>query len=126
MAKLAEISIEMAQKLLQEVGFEDRIIGINMGGSTGNNEITLYSLQELAMFLHSDSYEDLSQRGHGKMCYINPEELLRWIGTVYGDQELADAMASDMSEVDSNIDKLEAAAILLRERLQQCDEALGQ
>lgn len=124
MAKLSEVSKEMAQKLLQEVGFEDRIIGVNMSGSTGNNEITIYSMKELAFFLQSDSYDTLSQRGQGSMCYMDIDEMLRWIGQVYGDQELADVMVNDMANLDSNADKLEAAGELLKERLKQCDEIM--
>lgn len=124
MAKLSEVSKEMAQKLLQEVGFEDRIIGVNMSGSTGNNEITIYSMKELAFFLQSDSYDTLSQRGQGSMCYMDIDEMLRWVGQVYGDQELADVMVNDMANLDSNADKLEAAGELLKERLKQCDEIM--
>lgn len=125
MVNMSEISEERAQKLLQEVGFEDRLIGVTMGSSTGNSETTLYSLKELAFFLRSDSYEKLSHRGHGSMCYINIDDMLSWIGKIYGDQELADLMAAEMAKVESNADKLEAAAELLRERLKQCNEVLG-
>lgn len=125
MADLSEISVEMAQKLMQEVGFEDRIIGVNMGGSTGNNEITIYSIKELASFLRTDHYDNLSQRGHGSMCYIDIDKMLRWIGQVYGDQELAEAMTNEMANAKSNAMKFYAARKLLMERLQQCDEVLG-
>lgn len=125
MGQLSMVSKEMAHKLLQEVGFEDRIIGTKMSGSAGNSSNSLYSLKELGRFLRSGTFEELSRRGHSTMCYINLDEMLHWIGEIYGDKELADAMAADMEKVNSLAEKLDVANGLLEKRLKQCEEVLA-
>lgn len=125
MAELSTISKETAQKLLQEVGFDNRITGVKMSGSAGNQNTSIYSLKELKNFLRSDAFENLSRKSHSTMSYIDVEGMLRWIEDVYEDKELVEVMKAEMENAKSLADKLEIARELLAKRVSQCEELLG-
>jgi hypothetical protein len=125
MTKLSEISIEQAQSFTKMVGYEDRMTGTTMSGSGGNKHVSIYSIKEMLKFLFVDSFDRLSQRGHGStISYLNLDELIRWIAEVYEDKELADAISEGMSNADNYAAKIEIAGNLLKERMQQCEEIL--
>lgn len=126
MKEFSTISKDMAEKILQEVDFANRIVGVKMSGSAGNQNTSIYSLKELKSFLRSDSLENLSRKSHSTMSYINVEEMLRWIAEVYEDKELADAIAAEMENTKSLVGKLELARELLAKRISQCEELLDE
>ena len=59
MVKLSEPSMELAEKLLREVGFEERVVGVKMTPRAGNRVSSIYSFEEVLGFLHTESLEDL-------------------------------------------------------------------
>lgn len=125
MAELSNISKKAAERFLQEVDFEHRIVGVKMSGSAGNQNTSIYSLKELKNFLRSDSLENLSRKSHSTMSYIDVEQMLLWIEEVFGDQELAEIMAAEMENAKGLAEKLEIARELLARRISQCEELLG-
>jgi hypothetical protein len=122
--QLSDISVEMAKKLMGEVEFKDRIIGTKMSGAGGNNRVSIYSLQEVAEFLHADSIDVLMQMGKSTISQINIPELIRWIADVYEDQELADAITEGISTADNYIGEINIIRSLIKERINQCEEVL--
>lgn len=121
MAALSEPSPELALKLLQEVGYEGRLVGYKMSPATGNEQCSLYSLQEVADFLRMDSLEDyLLKGGHPSIGYVDLEELTRWVGEVLGDRELARALEEELKQGESYQAKVALVKPLLKQRLEQC------
>ncbi|MDI3281340.1 MAG: hypothetical protein QJR13_08235 [Bacillota bacterium] len=121
MAVLSEPSRELALKLLREVEYEERLVGYKMSPATGNEQCSLYSLQEVADFLRMDSLEHyLLKGGHPFIGYIDLEELTRWVGEVLGDQELARALEEELKQGESYQSKVALVKPLLKQRLEQC------
>jgi len=122
--QLSDISVEMAKKLMGEVEFKDRIIGTKMSGAGGNNRVSMYSLQEAAEFLYSDSVDKLMQMGKSTIAQIDIQQLIKWIADVYEDQELANAITEDTATTDIYVEKIKIAKTLIEERINQCEEVL--
>lgn len=123
--QLSVVTKEMAEKLIEEVQFEDRLVGVMMSGTAGNQNRSLYSLEEVVSFIQPVSVEFLSQRGKGTMNYVNIEDLLHWIRNVYKDKELADIIEKEMIKENSVMGKLNIARHYIQERLNQCKQALS-
>jgi hypothetical protein len=108
MKTLSKPNKELAQRLITEVGFDDRIIGYQMGKRTGSLPITMYSFQEVAGFLS------------GNYNVIDFEKLGKWINTVMGDHELASEISAAIKEDQNKKEIMETVRDLLVYRLVQC------
>jgi hypothetical protein len=121
MAKLSEPSKDLASRILREVDFEERFVGVKMTPMAGNRMTSIYSFQEAVDFLHMDSLEDLLAVGsHGSVGYLDLNHLKKWISDIFGDMELAEALDQGIGDGDSYMAGLEKAKDLMRERLEQC------
>ena len=124
--ELTESNRELATRILRDVSYEERIIGQEMSGTHGNDDITLYNLQEVADFLHVDAQEDLMATGGGaSIGYIDLNELQTWIAKVLGDVELANAVGEEILHMDSYAVCAESIKAMLTERLRQCHVLLS-
>ena len=121
--KLSKPSRELATKLLSEVSFEKRLIGIIMHPMIGDTEHELYSLQEVADFLRL-RVEKVTDK-HAYINYVDLDALERWIREVLGDKELADAIREEIKRGKSYKERMESIKELIKQRLKQCKAVLG-
>jgi len=71
---------DLAERILGEVGFQDRLIGHRMRRRMGPVPVSLYSFEEVVHFLS----EDIPQ--------IDLDDLRVWVGEKIGDKDLARAI----------------------------------
>lgn len=117
---------EQAQRVLAEVGFEDRLTGVKMSPMSGNKHFSLYSLSEVVEFLHMDRPEELLRGGAGSSVgYVDLSALGQWIGRVLGDKELAGQVAIEADASDNYLEGLGKIKPLLQNRIAQCVQVLA-
>jgi hypothetical protein len=71
---------ELAKRILEEVDFQDRLIGHKMRRRMGPVPVSLYSFEEVVRFLT----EDIPQ--------MDLDDLRAWVGEKIGDRDLAAAI----------------------------------
>jgi hypothetical protein len=71
---------ELATRILEEVDFQDRLIGHKMRRRMGPVPVSLYSFEQVVRFL----IEDIPQ--------IDLDDLQTWVGEKIGDKDLARAI----------------------------------
>ena len=87
---------ELAERLRREVGSEERLIGMKMSVMGGSNPAPLYTLAQAAHFLRIGTYEEaMRPNNQATIGYIDLSALEKWIRGVFGDEELADAIAEE-------------------------------
>lgn len=123
--QLSEPSKELAKRLLTLVGFKERLIGFKMTPMQGNMEESIYSFKDAIDLLWFD-VGDLSVRTSGSIGYIDPGKLEKWVGEVFGDKELAEAIGKKAKEGSNYKERLEAIKPLMKQRLKQCREIIGE
>ena len=134
MTQLSRPSRELATRLLTEVIFNDRIIGVWMHTMGGGTECFILSLREAVGFLKPNDGGVWSTAGW--TCYIDPSRLQKWIAEVLNDQELAQAIEQLVKECDRHDDPIERyqkkmglmgpIKQLMEQRLRQCEEVAGE
>lgn len=111
MQRLAEPDDSLVSRVLNEVGFEDRLIGYRVRRRAGPIRASMYSFEEVVHLLND-----------GFPC-LNLQELAEWIGTVIKDAELS-ARIKEAIELHSNDrDRMLSIRILMGQRLCQCKKA---
>jgi hypothetical protein len=93
MAVLNDPTRELAERVLREVGYDQRLVGLKMAAMGGAHPSDLFSLREAARFIHVDDYETALRDNHATVGYIDLKALARWIDEVIGDGELSAAIA---------------------------------
>jgi hypothetical protein len=108
MSKLTKPSRDLAERVLSEVGFEDRLIVYKLHRRAGPMQVTLYSFEEAVGFLFG--------------AFPQPDfvELARWTEAVIKDPELADRIRELADKKASDMKKILALRQLMGTRLQQC------
>lgn len=96
---------------MEEVGFEERLVGYESSDAIGNAPISLYSLAEI--------YEFLAKNSSSYQAWINLAELSKWVGEVLGDQDLQRAIEEAIKGHNSYFAAAKRVAQLIRERLDQ-------
>lgn len=107
MADLREPAKDLAQKIMEEVDFDRRLLGYRVNPRLGFIEVPLYSLGEVVELLHD-------------RAYIDPEKLETWIRDILGDHELAGRLRDRVAGGWPELSKLEPVRELLRRRILQC------
>lgn len=118
---------DLATRLMGQVSFEDRVLGVMSHPAGGQNWDALYSFQEATQFMGV---------GGDWMCSIAPDVLKKWIGDTLGDKELAQAIGEIAKVLDSCQDSFEREkkeieligpiSQLMEKRLRQAREVLGE
>ncbi|PTD94757.1 hypothetical protein C9439_00840 [archaeon SCG-AAA382B04] len=124
---LSKPSQELAEKLLQKVNFEDRLIGTKMTPTAGNKREPIFSFKELVDFLEGINVDELEFSGKAKnqksfnqyLLYIDPSKIKNWVKN-RGDEELSREISAEIKKNESYGAKLESIVPLLRKRLEQC------
>jgi hypothetical protein len=122
---LSEPKPELAARLLAAVGFEQRLVGLKMAAMGGSNPSELYSLNEVANFIHVDDYETALRDQHATVGYVDPSALSRWVAEVLGDEELAAAITECAPQGAFYGSVAMSLKELLLERLAQCQAVLN-
>ena len=94
---------ELAIKLLDKVGYVDRLLLYSMTPKAPVKTVIFSSLGEVLKFLHdykSSSGEDevLLEEIPINVSYIDLNKLQNWIGETLGDQELAKAIREEIGQ----------------------------
>lgn len=114
-------SPDLATRLLAEVDYSDRLIGVQMQCLSGPTTMDLYSLELAARFMRMDDIEDLRNPTSGASYgYIDPQALVWWLDNVHGDRELARAIQDVASQYSNYLAQVEPIRELLDARLEQC------
>ena len=121
----SEPTLELAARLLEEVGFEKRLVGIRMAAMGGANPLALFSLAEVADFIHIDDYETALRDNNSTVGYIDPSALARWVSEVLEDEELATAILEREAAGENYGSVAMPIKELLLERIEQCREVLA-
>ena len=108
MEKFTTPSRELALQILQEVNFENRLVGSLLHVRAGIRTVTLYTLEE-AFILLKEPYPQ-----------IDLDQLENWIRTVIKDVELSDRIKEVTAQKPNEQDTLPVIRDLLGWRLIQC------
>jgi len=124
--ELAPPSEELARKIMTRVSDAESLTGLQMHRTRGSVPAYMYSFETAANFMHIDSYEDLVEtKSNAHIGYIDVEALKAWVGGVFGDSELADAIAQATEGVTAYVNMVEPVRGLLQQRLAQCREVVA-
>ena len=108
MIELTSPSKDLAERILTEVAFKDRLTGYRLRERTGITTIRLYSFEEVVALLH-DPFPRIDFVG-----------LESWIRGVKGDGELAEKIKKVIEAESNELERLKRIRALMEERLQQC------
>jgi hypothetical protein len=119
---LSPPSKRLAKRILTEVGWEERIEGFFEAPMRGTLREYIFRFGDAALLLQADVSDPWSTRS-GIFGYFEFHELEAWIRNVFGDKELADAIAAILAADNSLKDCIEKIKPLMELRLRQCKEA---
>ena len=126
MVSLTEPSRDVALRVVGEVGFEDRLLGVKMRPMVGNQEHFIYSVKEVIEFLRMEPVEDLLTPGsRSYVGYIDLQVLKNWMAEVIRDQGLAEAIENALEIKDNFKDQVAEIKALIADRFNQCVALLG-
>jgi hypothetical protein len=111
MKELSKPDKELASRVLNEVGFEERIVGYRISERLGPTRTSMYSFEEVVNFLND------------KFPQLEFEELEKWVKVVMKDEELALKIAKAVGEETNDHDRTQRIRILMGERLSQCKKS---
>ena len=109
--ELTSPSKDLAQRILNEVGFEDRLTGYRLRERTGVMTIQLYSFEEVVWLLNDP---------HPSLDFTRLEQ---WIRETMGDPELAGRIGDVIQEDISDQVRTLRIRDLMALRLYQCLES---
>jgi len=124
-ATLSMPTPEMAQRLLAQVVYEKRLVGVRMAAMGGANPTSLHSLLEVASFIHVGDYEEAMRDNKATVGFIDPAALSRWIDEVLEDPELAAGVRERAVEGAFYGAVAMSVKELLAERVGQCKSVLA-
>jgi hypothetical protein len=111
MNRLAAPDKDLIVRILSQVGFKDRLTGYRAGERSGSARVSLYSFQEIAVFLGNP---------FPQLAFVDLEE---WIRQVMGDVELGMRISEVVKEESNDYDRTQRIKVLMEERLAQCMKA---
>jgi uncharacterized membrane protein len=125
MARLSKPPVALASRVLNEVGFEDRLVGVKMTQRVGNIVYSIYSFEEAMEFLRVANLEDLLHTGSSSSVgYVDQKRLRRWVSEVFGDEELAKEIDKEIERSENYKDWTINIKSLMKQRLSQCKKIL--
>ena len=126
MVMFPEPSVEFASRLVSEVGFEERFVGVKMSPKAGNRVCSIYSFEEAVDFFETDALGGLlGVGGPSVLGYLDLNRLQGWITEVFGDKDLAEEMGKEIEKGKSYLDTAKNVKQLMQQRLIQCKEIAG-
>jgi hypothetical protein len=126
MVSLPEPSRDVALRVVGEVDFEERLLGVKMRPMVGNQEHFIYSVKEVLEFLRMERVEDLLTPGSKEYVgYIDLRILERWMAEIIKDKDLAQAIKGESERSDNFKDQVAGIKTLIAQRFDQCVALLG-
>jgi hypothetical protein len=122
-AVLSLPSLDLAKRILTEVGWEERIEGFFEAPMRGNLREFLFKFKDAANLLQVNVSDPWSTSS-GIFGYFEFNELQAWIRDVFGDTELADAIGEILAADKSLKEQIESIKPLMELRISQCEEIL--
>ena len=117
---------QLAKALLAERPYDERFTVAHVSPSAGNERHVIYSLGALVDDVEIAGLDHpLRRGGHTTVTLFDPKALIDWVGRVFGDAELAAALARQQASGASYLDKVVAMRALIARRLQQAQEVLN-
>jgi hypothetical protein len=113
MEMLKAPSRELAVRVLDEVGFEDRITGSSLHVRAGVRILSLYSLEDIFRLLKEPH------------PHIDLDQLENWIRTVIKDRELSDQIKEVLAQKSNQQEIIPLIKDLVGWRLIQCKQLTG-
>jgi len=127
MVRLSKPSRDVALRVVGEVCFEERLLGVKMMPMVGNQEHFIYTVKEVIEFLRMEPVEELLTTGsRSYVGYIDLQVLKKWVAEVIGDQGLAEAIDKEIETKENFTDRLAVIKALIAERFRQCKALLGE
>jgi hypothetical protein len=102
---------ELVFRVLNEVGFEERIVGYRISERLGPTRTSMYSFEEVVIFLNN------------KFPQLEFAELEKWVKVIMKDEELALKIAKAVEEETNDHGRTQRIRTLIQERLSQCKNA---
>jgi hypothetical protein len=112
MIALTSPSKGLAERILTEVGFEDRITGYRLRERSGIMTIRLYSFEEVVGLLNDP---------HPRLDFAH---LQGWVSKTMGDPELAEKIGNVIQEDTSEQVQTKRIRDLMAQRLYQCLQSI--
>ena len=126
MVSLPEPSREVALRVVSEVDFEERLLGVKMRSMVGNQEHFIYSVKEVIEFLRMEHVEDLLTPGSKEYVgYIDLNILEKWVAEIIRDKDLAEAIKEESERSNNFKDQVTSIKALIAERFSQCVALIG-
>jgi hypothetical protein len=126
MVNLPEPSRDVALRVVGEVDFEERLLGVKMRPMVGNQEHFIYSVKEVIEFLRMESVEGLLTPGSKEYVgYIDLHILEKWMAEIIKDKDLAEAIKEESARSNNFKDQVTSIKALIAERFSQCVALLG-
>lgn len=122
---LTEPTPEEAERFLEPVDFDHRIVGLRMAAMGGSNPTDIFGLVEAARFIHVGEYEIALRDNHSTVGYVDLNALASWIAEVIGDAALADAVVRRAGEGEFYGNVAMRVKELLMDRVAQCERVLA-
>ena len=123
---LALPSIDEARRMLRELEWDERFVGIEMNPAAGNRDVYLYSMKEAVQFLrYGTAGMGLSIGATGSISWFEVDRFARWLGEDVGDADLAGAICSAARQASTFHDQVDAINCLLSNRFQQLSELVS-
>jgi len=113
MRRLNEPGLELAGRVVTEVGFDDRLFGYRLQPRVGPVAMTFYSFEEVTTFLFDP------------MPYLDRATLECWLQDVMGDEEVAESIRDVAASGDADFKKMQLVGGLMVERLGQCKSVMA-
>ena len=109
MGPLAKPNRDLVSRVLNDVGYEGRLVGQRMHKRMGPLTITMYRFSEVVAFLR-DEY-----------TLLDLNELENWLKTIMRDNELADTVSDIIRTEPRHKERTQKIGTVLAERLNQCE-----
>lgn len=118
---------EQAAHFARDVDGTEAFVATIMSPSAGSRPQYLFSIEMADAFLEERTIQDFEAFGlRLDIHYVDFGFLAQWLDEVIGDAELAAAIASLHDTGEAFGEMVPQVKLLLRERLDQCAEALGE
>ena len=108
MMKLSKPSKELAERILAEVGYDNRLIGFRLHERLGAIPLTMYSFEEVVRLLNSPNPR------------LDFNRLEEWVRKIMGDEELAGKIREAAEKGESDQERTRRIRYVMNERLSQC------
>ncbi|MDI6901568.1 MAG: hypothetical protein QMC79_07760 [Anaerosomatales bacterium] len=120
-------SVELVDRALRDLDYEDRLVGYKMTPSAGNDRANLYSLPQAIVFLLGTRWDSpmLTPGFKGAINWVDLNAFANWLRDAVGDAPLASAVEEHVLPLDSYYAQVQTLSRVLGMRMDQYREVRG-